>query len=154
MNSKTSKSKLNQMDFIPIILKIFLNKGVEEVSLPELTECVAELGKLSLVSYHFPEGLFYSYELFDDLKILEYKGCIQRYEYTHDSFLPKTYYKLTMLGQGVGKRLLDILSEEMKRTVEDAVALSITNNNRRWRLVSRKHIGVAASSYDLQLRKR
>lgn len=137
MASKAKKGKLKDIDLVLAALYLFLHKRREEVSLPELTECVAELEKLSVTSYHFPKGLFYSSELFSDLRTLQCEGYVHRYEYTHDAFLPKTYYKLTMLGQGKGGRLFEALSEDQSNSLESAVETSISNNEKRWRLVAR-----------------
>ena len=110
----------------------FLRQGIEEVSLPLLIECIMELEKKLPIKYRFYEGCFFSPDLFSDLNQLSYQGYLHRYEYTQDAYLPKTFYKLTLLGTGQGGKTLDSLPEENVGLIKSVVALSICNDKERW----------------------
>lgn len=110
----------------------FLRQGIEGVSLPLLIECIIELKKKFPIKYRFYEECFFSPDLFSDLDHLSYHGYIQRYEYTQDAFLPKTFYKLTLLGTGQGSKILDSLPEENVELIKNVVSFSISNDRERW----------------------
>lgn len=110
----------------------FLRQGIEEVSLPLLIECMIELKKRFPIKYRFYEECFFSPDLFSDLNQLSYQGYLQRYEYTQDAFLPKTFYKLTLLGTGQGGKILDSLPEGNVELIKNVVSFSISNDKERW----------------------
>lgn len=110
----------------------FIMHGVDEVSLPLLLETVMELQKSLLLRYHFYKDCFYSADLFFDLDQLGDHGYLQRYEYIQDAFLPKTFYKLTSLGTGEAKKILDSLMDEDTQAIANAVSVSISNDKKMW----------------------
>ncbi len=73
----------------------------------------------------------------EDLKDLIYLGFVHEFNYRHDSFLPKRYFRLTPLGSSRGKKLIQELSPDQRRELSDAAATAISDHEQRWRLWTR-----------------
>ncbi len=127
-----SKVKKEASEILLATMCSFLRQGLEEVSLPLLIECIIELKKQLPIKYRFYEECFFSPDLFSDLNQLSFHGYLQRYEYTQDAFLPKTFYKLTLLGAGQGSKILESLPQENIDLIKNVASLSISNDKRRW----------------------
>lgn len=134
---KAEKTRITRKEAILGMLFMFLRKDREEVSLPEIQECVAQWQQTFPLGYQFSQRFLYSLDLFKDLTTLEYKGLIKQYTYRHDSLLPKHFLALTVLGRGYGDKALSALDEDETRTLESAVSLAMENYKQTWRLLGR-----------------
>lgn len=126
------------LEMLLATLCVFSNQGRDEVSLSEFQESIAEFQRASLsLGYAYSDRFPYSLDVLADLKDLFHRGYIRQYNYRHDSFLPKKFLTLNPLGRGRGCKILDMLSEDERQGLKNAVMMAIGNHNLRWRLWSR-----------------
>jgi len=127
-------------DLILSLLYSFSLKGRDEVSIAEIMYAVQKIQEKYPLGYTFWEGLPISLGLLNDLSELEFKGKVHRITYTHDAFLPKTFYKLSILGKGRGESCMRKLDEKMKTILENATREAIQEYRRLWRLWRRSPV--------------
>lgn len=129
----------SRLDILLAVLYAFELQEIEEISLSEVTESILELQKIMHVGYDFPQGLFYSYTLSEELRELQFGGYLHYYEYRHDGFLPLAYFRLTLLGREKGRRFLESSPYiSYKQTIVGAVTTAIERDIGRWGLFARR----------------
>lgn len=136
MAARTTRARAKAKDYLLAALCLFERMGAREVSLAALSDCIVEAKKELPLDYPFAEKAYFSASLFQDLAELEFRGYLDEYRYIHDSYLPKTYYRLTWLGKGRGTEAASRLAEagDDLEKLRRAVVVSLQNEANRWRL--------------------
>jgi hypothetical protein len=130
-------AKIHSCDVLLVSLLSFTKRGQEEISLPEILDSALHVQEGLPLGYEFSRDILYSGELFRDMAQLEESGYIRRYVYTHDSFLPKGYVTLSMLGRGRAEKRAQGLSQPVLDIIGRAVDTSIAQHRESWRLYPR-----------------
>jgi hypothetical protein len=130
-------AKIHSCDVLLVCLLSFTKRGREEISLPEILDGALHVQEGLPLGYKFSTDILYSSELFRDIAQLEEVGYIRRYVYTHDSFLPKGYVTLSMLGRGRAERTAKGLSQPVLDIIGHAVDTSMAQHKESWRLYPR-----------------
>lgn len=112
-------------------------EGRREISLSEILEGAQEVQKSVDIGYNFAKEILYSRALFRDIALLRRQGYLEEYRYIHDSFLPKSFIRLTQLGKAEGRSAAVTLASEFRERINRSVALAKEQANQRWRLFSR-----------------
>ncbi|RLG15783.1 hypothetical protein DRN63_04950 [Nanoarchaeota archaeon] len=116
------------------VLRMFNRLGREEVSLVELLEAVKNLQRsYKQLRYDFWDRFIYSPKLANDLSKLE-PFYVKRIVYRHDAYLPKTYFALTILGQGRGEVIVNKLDDELKNKLKESVIQAVKSYDETWKL--------------------
>jgi hypothetical protein len=129
--------KIKRTEVILALLAAFRKYGKKEVSLSEFQIAIVSFQENFPLGYSFSKVFLYSYQLFEDLKILEYEGDVLEFQYRHDAFLPKSFLEASATGLVRGKQILAELSEEHRTALENAVAKAVEHYQHTWRLWSR-----------------
>lgn len=139
----------SRLDYLLAIFYAFDLEEIPEVSLSEFTESIIELQKKHEFGYDFPEGLFYSHRLMEELQSLQYTGTLRHYEYRHDGFLPKSYFRLTLLGKEKGQQISKAIPPPLLQEINAAVTIALDREINRWGLFARsRHRGTAKTIVD------
>ena len=125
-------------EIILVALSVFYKMGRTEISLTELQECIAKFQiNYGTLGYAYSARFLYSMDLLSDLDNLVFNGYIHQYEYKYNGFLPNRYLKLTSIGKGRGKILINLLPVDALNNLESSVTKSKQNYENRWRLWAR-----------------
>jgi hypothetical protein len=129
--------KIRSRDVLLACLQSFTNHGEGEISLPEILDSALHIQEAVPLGYEFSKDILYSSKFFRDIAELEENGYIRQYVYAHDSFLPKGYVTLTMLGRGHAEKTARGLPQSVLEIIANAVDTSLTQHKSYWRLYSR-----------------
>jgi len=119
------------------LLHSFEQEGRREISLSEILEATHELQDRMGVGYPFAPRIFYSGKLLRDLDTFYLRGYLDSYRYTHDSFVPKTFVRLNLLGRAEGRASYDQLLDPDRFEIKKCARLAIEHFNDRWKIFSR-----------------
>ena len=129
--------KIKRTEAILALLAAFRQHGKKQVSLGEFQVAIKGWQDNFPLEYSFSKAFLYSYQLFEDLKTLEYEGEVIEFQYRHDAFLPKSFIELNPSGLAHGQEILSGLSEQDKVALENAVSNAVEHYYHSWRLWSR-----------------
>ena len=128
---------VDRRDSILAVLATFDTEGRAEVSLPELMECFARLGRKLNLDYEFSKKFVYSQHLLGDMDELQQSAYLRRITYRYDAFLPKRYVTLSPLGRGRAKKVVEGLPAEMKMVIAQCVEYAMKEQDERWKVWAR-----------------
>ncbi len=129
--------KVNRGEALLALLAAFREQGKKQVSLGEFQVAIKGWQENFPLEYSFSKAFLYSYQLFEDLRILEYGGEVVEFQYRHDAFLPKSFIELNPSGLKHGQEILSGLSEQDRVALQNAVSNAVEHYYHSWRLWSR-----------------